>query len=145
MTKKQLYIIVGVLSALLVYVLFMPTGVSNTTVEKDVTSPEEVQQETVVLESEVTTAEEEGGTANTQEKVTLEGTFVGLLDGEDPYQKEFKYLLLNDGVEVLRIDLRPLIGYSDINVIEKLGVDRGDTITVTGTMKDDEFVVETIE
>jgi hypothetical protein len=146
MKKKQLYFIIGALCIVLLYVLFMPTA--------EVTAPEEVptseDTDIQVLVDETLAVEgvaQEQVVIETQkepEPMTLKGTFVGLLDGEDAYQKKFKYLLLNDGMEVLRMDLRPLVGYSDLNIIEKLGVDRGDRIVATGVVTNGEFSVTSI-
>lgn len=146
MTKKQLYFVIAGLCGVLLYVLFVPTA--------EVDAPEivlQVQEEDLQVVVDQTLAAE--GVAQLQklvveevkEEMILEGIFVGLLDGENAYQKKFKYLLLNDGEEVLRIDLRPLIDYSDINIIEKLGVARGDEIRVHGSVLEGEFTVETIE
>jgi len=145
MTKKQLYFVIAVLCVVLLYMLFVPSA--------EVDAPELVPQEqeedmhvvvdeTPALES---VAQESVELEQSEEPMVLAGTFVGLLDGENAYQKKFKYLLLNDGEEVLRIDLRPLVGYSDINIVEKLGVDRGDEIRATGILREGEFFVESIE
>jgi hypothetical protein len=146
MTKKQLYFIIAGLCAVLLFVLFIPTEkskevqVAATQQEVDIQAEDEnVATESGTQEPVVTDEEKEA------EPMVLEGVFIGLLDGENAYQKKFKYLLLNDGVEVLRIDLRPLVGYSDISIIEKLGVNRGDQIRATGMVHDGEFTVETIE
>jgi hypothetical protein len=50
----------------------------------------------------------------------------------------------DDGTEVVRIDLRPLLGYSVIDPIGKLGVDRGVQVVVTGIMTDKGFEIATI-
>ena len=148
MTKKQLYIVIALLSALLLYVFFMPTQPKQeTVVDVPVLQENEETVSATDLADEGAASQEVSQDSKEQvdETVVLKGIFVGLLDGENVYQKKYKYLLLNDGVEVLRIDLRPLIGYSDINVIEKLGVDRGDQIQVSGVMNDTEFVVKRID
>ncbi|MFT5849278.1 MAG: hypothetical protein ACI9H6_000079 [Patiriisocius sp.] len=143
MTKKQLYIVIGVLVALVLFVFFMP-----------VEAPSELQEGAQQSAVDSLTVEEEqaleASVAKTvdeqeEEQVVLEGIFLSLTDGADEHGKEFKYLLLNDGSEILRVDLRPLIGYSDIDVLQKLGVDRSDRITVTGVMKDGVFSAQEIE
>jgi hypothetical protein len=147
MTKKQLYIVIAGLCTVLLFVLFIPTDTIKEVVEIPQGQDEELQgvvdeslaAEGVAQEPVVPNEEIEA------EPLVLEGLFVGLLDGENAYQKKFKYLLLNDGEEVLRIDLRPLVGYSDINIIEKLGVDRGDEVRASGVVLEGEFVVETLE
>ncbi|MFT7507471.1 MAG: hypothetical protein ACI92I_000625 [Acidimicrobiales bacterium] len=144
MTKKQLYILIALLSGVLLYVLFMPVAVTNapevptldTSVE-NYESSENVSDTVDVLEEEVVLDE--------PETLTIEGTFVGLLEAENRFHEKFSYLLLDDGSEVFRVDLRPLIGMSDIDIIAKLGVNRGDEVVVTGTVTDGEFSVESIE
>jgi len=145
MTKKQLYMVIAVLCGVLLYVFFMPVSVTQAPEGIDVDTAATAVEVEEVTEAPGTLEEEKENEADKSEPVVLEGTFVGLLDGENPYGKKFKYMLLHDGVEVLRIDLRPLVGMSDINIIEKLGVDRGDEITVTGRVHDGEFSVKSIE
>lgn len=147
MTKKQLYIVIALLSALLLYVFFMPTQPrQDATVDVPVLQKNEETISSTETTEVVPVAEASEKNEDTTDKtVVLEGTFVGLLPAENEFEKKYTFLLLNDGTEVLRIDLRPLIGYSDINVIEKLGVDRGDEIQVSGVMNDTEFVVKSID
>ncbi len=78
-------------------------------------------------------------------KVRLSGRFLALIEGTDRLDKIYQYLLLDTGTEIFRIDLRPLVGYSDIDIVEKLGVDRGQTITIIGVMNDEGFRLESIE
>ena len=143
MTKKQLYIVIGVLGAGLLYVFFMPV---DTSVEQE---PPRTVTPNLAEESEVpevtVTEKENDELQDEEEQVVLEGIFLSLADGTDKYDKKFRYLLLNDGSEVLRIDLRPLVGYSDINVLQKLGVVRGERVTVTGYMKEGVFTAQEIE
>ena len=147
MTKKQLYILIAVLGTLLIIVLFIPTQKTQTPTQEDVEVQSEQVEEVLDTDLPVVTDEvlEGDDVDDVKPSVVLKGTFVGLLDGEDAYQKKFKYMLLNDGEEVLRIDLRPLVQYSDINIIEKLGVERGTGVVVTGVMHKDEFKVQSIE
>tara|TARA_B100000745_G_C20038942_1_gene353971 strand:- start:243 stop:695 length:453 start_codon:yes stop_codon:yes gene_type:complete len=147
MTKKQLYFVIGVLAAVLLFVLFVPDdkpaedqSTLQKTQELSKKTDETQEEENAVEISEVDEAE----AADLPEQVTLEGEFLSLADGENQHGKMFKYMLLHDGVEVLRIDLRPLIGYSDIDVIQKLGVDRGAQVRVIGIMEDGEFKVSSI-
>jgi|GEM_PF-1894676 len=143
MTKKQLYIVIGVLGAGLLYVFFMSV---DTSVEQE---PPRTVTPNLAEESEVpevtVTEKENDELQDEEEQVVLEGIFLSLADGTDKYDKKFRYLLLNDGSEVLRIDLRPLVGYSDINVLQKLGVVRGERVTVTGYMKEGVFTAQEIE
>lgn len=146
MSKKQLYLVITFLLGVLLYMLFVPVSVTNTPeqqgVSVEIETLEEIPEE--VIDNFVVDTQEEQQDVEL-EIVTLEGTFVGFVDGENVYKKKFKYMLLNDGIEILRIDLRPLIGYSDLNLIEKLGVDRGDVVVVTGVMNEGEFKVQNIK
>lgn len=145
MSKRNLYIIIAILVSLLLYVFFMPVAVTQAPV---VLESERSNEAEPVAETEQTikpALDETSDTNPDAEEVRIEGTFVGLLDGEDAYQKKFKYLLLNDGLEVLRIDLRAMVGYSATDVEGQLGIERNDTITVVGTMQDGEFVAATIQ
>jgi len=146
MSKKQLYLVIAFLLGVLLYMLFVPVSVTNAPeqqgVSVEIETLEEIPEE--VIDNFVVDTQEEQQDVEL-EIVTLEGTFVGFVDGENVYKKKFKYMLLNDGIEILRIDLRPLIGYSDLNLIEKLGVDRGDVVVVTGVMNEGEFKVQNIK
>lgn len=146
MSKKQLYLVITFLLGVLLYMLFVPVSVTNAPeqqgVSVEIETLEEIPEE--VIDNFVVDTQEEQQDVEL-EIVTLEGTFVGFVDGENVYKKKFKYMLLNDGIEILRIDLRPLIGYSDLNLIEKLGVDRGDVVVVTGVMNEGEFKVQNIK
>lgn len=149
MNKRQLYFVVIALAILLIGVLFWPTEPYD-----DADSVEtESSTETKEMPTESEQLEQNGNSATTStevspadypEQVIIEGVFLSLVDGETRHKKEFKYLLLDDGSEIMRIDLRPLIGYSDIEVIEKLGVNRGQRVQVTGVLEDGEFNVRSI-
>ena len=146
MTKKQLYIIIVFLCAVLLYVLFIPIEKEERTVVQEIesTPPEETQEvgtEEVSKQPEPELEKKE----TPEEVIVLEGIFVGFVDGADVYDKKYKYMLLNDGMEVLRIDLRPLVGYSNLNLIQKLGVERGDQVKITGVMHEGEFKIQNIE
>jgi len=78
------------------------------------------------------------------ETVTVEGLFLSLAEEKTEFQKSFFYLMLDDGTEVVRIDLRPLLGYSVIDPIGKLGVDRGMQVVISGVMTDDGFKIKAI-
>jgi len=146
MTKKQLYFVIGALAVVLLFVLFVPTGekrqdTSSLERAKEVPLPPEEGALTQLQEEEVVT---DTVADDLPEQVTLEGRFLSLVDGENQHGKTFKYMLLHDGSEVLRVDLRPLIGYSEIDVTQKLGVDREDDVRVIGIMEDGEFKVQSI-
>jgi len=80
-----------------------------------------------------------------EEIIAIEGTFLSLIEEEDRFYKGFQVMLVDDGTEILRVDLRPLLGYSKIDVIEKLGVARGQMVTVTGSVGNGEFGVHSVE
>lgn len=146
MTKKQLYFVIVILVLALLWVLFARTDTMpqigdtspETAQESLVSAPEEVEIVEDISEVDAFTAEE------FPEQVILEGEFLSLVDGVNPWDKVFKYMLLHDGVEVLRVDLRPLVGYSDIDIPQKLGVERGEKVRVIGIMDDGEFTVTSV-
>ena len=147
MTKKQLYFVITLLCLALLYVLFMPTAeveAPQVSLEMRVDETQAVADEVLSIEG-VASVQMEMAQEAEVEPVTLSGEFIGLLDGEDEYQKKFKYLLLNDEEEVLRIDLRPLVGYSDTNITDKLGVHKGDDVVVKGVTNGEKFIVKSIE
>jgi hypothetical protein len=144
MTKKQLYIIIGLLFAVLVYVIFMPVERKEVYVEQEVEVVPLEEEPQEVIEEEVLEQPGLVKTEASEEVVVLEGIFVGFVDGADVYKKKYKYMLLNDGIEVLRIDLRPLVGYSDIDIPQKLGVERGDQVKITGVMNDGKFKIQSV-
>ena len=137
MSKKQLYIFILPLGAVVLYLLFVP-------LEKPVvTAPEET---TEAITSSITTpvVEEVVPVITESETVTVEGLFLSLAEEKTEFQKSFFYLMLDDGTEVVRIDLRPLLGYSVIDPIGKLGVDRGMQVVISGVMTDDGFKIKAI-
>lgn len=145
MNKKQLYFVVIVLGLGLLFVLFVPTGEPKreaSSLEQAQEVPEKPTEAVSEEMLEVNVSDE--ATDDMPEQVTLEGEFLSLADGENQHGKTFKYMLLYDGVEVLRVDLRPLLGYSEIDVIQKLGVERGQEVRVVGIMEDGEFKVTSI-
>ncbi len=140
MSKQQLYAVIAVLLGIVLYLLFMPARTPVPTpvpVEPAATTTEAIVSEPVAPASDAPTA-------STESVVTIEGLFLGLAEEATNFRQSFYYLLLDDGTEVVRIDLRPLIGYSTSDVIEKLGVDRGTRVVVTGTMAETGFQIATI-
>ena len=142
MTKKQLYFVIGILTVVLCVVLFIPTEkkIVEAPAQEVVSEPTDNQS----AEGEASTELDTVRDAVFPEQVILEGTFLSLTEGENQHGKTFEYMLLHDGVEVLRIDLRPLLGYSELNVEEKLGVARGAQVRVVGIMEDGEFKVSSV-
>jgi len=134
--KKIVFVVCVLLAGMGGYLLLATGGVSpNQTMQLDTDVADTLPSETSAIK--------EG--APDAPKVTLSGTFVALKEGADRLDKIYQYLLLNTGKDVLRIDLRPLIGYSSIDTIGKLGVERGDEVTVVGSMNDEGFSIESIE
>lgn len=77
--------------------------------------------------------------------VRIEGVFLSLQEMETQWRTAHTYLLVDDGTEIMRIDLRPLIGSTVRDVPEKLGVARGDRIEVLGRLSaEGDFRVQAI-
>lgn len=106
-------------------------------VEETVTLPEEQ----VVTQPEATTTT----TAQQEYELIISGTLVGFDDGKEQLEGSFKYALINDGTEILRVDLRNLIGYEVTALEEKLGVSVGESVTVFGYMESGVFVPTRIQ
>lgn len=84
-------------------------------------------------------------TTDASEIVRIEGVFLSLQEMEVEWRTGHTYLLLDDGTEIFRIDLRPLLGNTTREVAEKLGIIRGDRVAVEGTVNDKgEFRVQSI-
>lgn len=146
MSKRQLYFLVLVLFIALLYVLFRPVSqsVPETPNTNQATSSDTVNVANEKVEPVVTTTTTE--TVFSGETVTIEGVFVGLTEDSGlAFTDTFEYLLLDDGTEIILIDLRPLIGYEKTDVPAKLGVERGERVKVTGHLDaDSQFVIEAI-
>lgn len=143
MSKQQLYIVIALLGAVVLYLLFVPATTPAPATPSDMVD--------VVSESDSMLDAESGSEAPTDpepepvvDEVVIEGLFLGLAEEETDFRQSFYYLLLDDGTEVVSIDLRPLLGYSTTDVIEKLGVDRGVRVRITGSMTDDGFKIASI-
>lgn len=138
MSKKQLYFIIVLLGVIVLYLLFVPAkdAVVPVVDAPMATSTEEVPHPASSTPTPVA--------EKVETPVTIEGMFLGLKEEQTEFQKSFFYMLLDDGTEVVRIDLRPLLGYSIIDPVGKLGVDRGVRVKVSGTMQDGQFVIAKI-
>ncbi len=138
MSTKSLYIVIGGLLLIIGYLLFMPTTpqVVAPEVVPEVPAAEEVVPEAVPEPVAAPVAED---------VVTIEGLFLSLAEEKTDFQKSFYYLLLDDGTEVVRIDLRPLLGYQLQDPTGKLGVDRGQQVVITGAMDETGFVIASIK
>lgn len=139
MSKKSLYVLIGGLLLIIGYLLFMPTTPA-------VVAPEVMPEEESATEATTTEVAPEPVEAPASEDVvTIEGLFLSLAEEKTDFRKSFYYLLLDDGTEVVRIDLRPLLGYEIQDPISKLGVDRGQQVVITGTMEADGFAITSIK
>jgi hypothetical protein len=86
MSKKQLYILIILLGAVVSYLLFVPFE------EPAAPTPEAVPEPVTPATS--TAVVEEVKPADTEvETVTIEGLFLSLAEAENEYQKEFFYLM----------------------------------------------------
>lgn len=77
--------------------------------------------------------------------VTVTGVYVGLRDevGGD-FSDTSMYLLLDDGTEIISIDLRPLIGTQKTGIESELSISRGDRLELTGVTEEGAFVVGSV-
>ncbi len=141
MSKKNLYSIIAILCAIILYLLFMPTQAP--VVEAPVMVPIVATTTDDTVDTEAPPTDEASPEA--EDSVTIEGLFLSLAEAENEFQQDFFYLMLDDGTEVVRIDLRPLLGYSLIDPVGKLGVDRGQQVRVSGSMVDGKFVIAAID
>ncbi len=144
MPKKILYIIIFILALWLGYEL------TNTDTPV-VTEPETIVEDTAVEEvvPALSDTASDDAASEAADVVTLEGTFMSLVEGQSSearadLRKTFYYMLVDDGTEIVRVDLRPLLQYSTISPEEKLGVTRGDRVVITGSMSPTGFVVASI-
>ncbi len=138
MQQRLLYAVIVILGGVIVYLLFIP--------QEPVPAPMAPPEAEPVAEpaDEPQAPQESAEQVSTSEQVTIEGLFLGLAEEPTEFQKSFYYLLLDDGTEVVRIDLRPLLGYELTNPIAKLGVDRGQRVVITGTVADTGFAITEI-
>ena len=145
MPKNILYIIIFILAIWLGYELTNKDMVSDP--ESGVVT-EPVVVEDVPEEVVATTTSPEAAVPN--DAMVLEGTFMSLVEGQSSearadLRKTFYYMLVDDGTEIVRVDLRPLLQYSTIDPEEKLGVVRGDRVVITGSMNATGFEVVSVE
>ena len=111
----------------------------NFTHQEDMTDVKLQQEQDIELDTQAENIQ--------SETVVIEGTLMGFMMDEDVYRKKFHYMLINDGTEILRIDLRPLIGYSNPNddLTKRLGIERTNQIKVTGAMRDGKFKITAVD
>jgi len=143
MSKASLYLVILILLGVIGYSLFVP--------QQEVVAPTLEDEPSVVQnKNSEATETDELGEQTTIDKTSKTGSIVftgiltGFADGKDHYLGSYKYALINDGIEILRIDLRPLIGYDITNLEIDLGVVVGSTVKVTGEMEAGKFVIISI-
>ncbi len=139
MSKKALYSIIAILIAIVAYLLFVPTPAPVAEAPGNIEPTPEPKVETKAASTDIGTE-----TTESVETITIEGLFLSLEEAGTDFRKSFYYLLLDDGTEIVRIDLRPLLGYSVVDPIGKLGVDRGQQVRITGTTEGGAFTIATI-
>ncbi len=139
MSKKALYSIIGILLAIVAYLLFVPTQAPVVEAPGQIDPAPELPAKT-----EATSTDGGVETVERVETIAIEGLFLSLEEAETDFRKSFYYLLLDDGTEIVRIDLRPLLGNSIIDPISKLGVDRGQRVRITGTTENGVFTIAAI-
>lgn len=135
-------VILGLVVFLVVGLLLFPKGAHRTVVEESSgmsTTSSSVATTSVRTTTVATT------TATTTKLVSVEGTFIGVVDGtESVSQRTFKYALIDDGTEILRIDVRPLLNYDVRDIPAKLGLTNGEQVIAVGFMQKGSFVVQSI-
>lgn len=138
MRQRFLYSVIALMAAVIIYLLFVP--------QEPVSAPSALPEPVAEVDAPLPEPEPPVTPQASEDEatVTIEGLFLGLAEEPTEFRKSFYYLLLDDGTEVVRIDLRPILGYELLNPVEKLGVDRGQRVVVTGTMGDSGFTIATI-
>ena len=145
MSKSILYIVIILLAAVVLYLLFMP----QQTAVAPVTTEDEAKTE-VLVEAAAETVEENKSADETDESevktgtIEFSGILVGFGDGKDQFLGSYKTALINDGIEVVAIDLRPLVGYDVTSLESDLGISIGSVVEVRGELIGEEFVVTSI-
>jgi len=144
MSKSILYFIIIILLGVVGYLLLRPeaTVIAPTTPSSGNSTTSNATAESTQAEQSTTAGAEE---SNAPGNVVFTGTLVGFADGKDEFLGSYKYALINDGIEILRIDLRPLIGYDVTNIETDLGITEGATVTLTGSLVDSGFEVTTMK
>lgn len=140
MSKRALYFIIIVLVGALLYLLFVP----EQSVEAPTVTTQPLPETDTAVESVVNEDAAPIATPAKTASIEFNGTLIGFADGKDEILGSYKYALINDGIEVLRIDLRPLVGYDVTNLESDLGVSVGSAVTVLGNLEQGNFVVVAI-
>lgn len=143
MSKKQLYFVICVLAVIILYLLFAP--------QEEVMAPEgDIDTEAVdSTPSETDVSDTDSASTESDEaplgEIFIEGTLIGFADGKDQFLGAYKYALVDDGSEVLRVDIRTIVGYQVLNLENELGVEIGHRIVLRGYLEDGMFVATKVE
>lgn len=79
---------------------------------------------------------EESETDNVSE-IVITGTFLSLQEVQTEWRTSYMTMLVDDGTEIIRIDLRPIVNNDVRDIPQKLGVERGERIEVRGVLNDE--------
>lgn len=142
MSKRVLYIVIAVLALVILWLLFVPSS-DEPTVKVE-------ERDSSVIDADIANSEETSETTKNDDQleddlVTLEGTYIGLADGKDEFLGSFKYALVDDGTEVIRVDLRSIVGYDVTGLEEELQLSPGQSVSVKGYLENGEFVATVIK
>ena len=144
MNSRVLLIVIAALLLVIAYLLYeKPAADPESTIrvgEPVITDTEAPPQEPEAKE-EIGVDESE----TNEDGVRLSGTLVDFADGKDEFLGSFKYALIDDGTEIIRIDLRSIVGYDVTQLESDLGVTVGERVVIVGHLEDGEFVPTNIK
>ncbi len=142
MNKLVYQVVIALLLLLIGYLLYdgkteVPAEILDTIEEEEVVSETAVEP-SVEIDEDVSVVTDE-------DLILLEGVFLGFADGKDRYLGSFKYALIDDGTEVVRVDLRSIVGYDVTDLEKELGIEVGELVEVKGYLEEGEFVATLIK
>jgi|GEM_PF-6190323 len=145
MSKKVLYILILALVAYIIWLQWLQPQPTIAPVEEELA--EEIDTErTVTPAAREASEQEEEVIDEAVERVVVSGTYVGLRDTVGgQFEETSTFLLLDDGTEIVSIDLAPLIGTQKTGIESELGITRGDRLELQGDLMNDSFEVRAIE
>lgn len=76
-------------------------------------------------------------TSHASSTVTLSGVFLSLQEVQTEWRSSYMTMLLDDGTEIMRVDLRPILGSDIRDVSQKLGIERGERVEIEGSVNDE--------
>jgi len=146
MNKQVLQIIIAVSLLVVGYLIYDGSNSESGSTIKisdpvitDTKAPE--PEATPQLEPEV----EDDTPLTEDEGISFSGVLLDFVDGKDEFLGAFKYALVDDGTEIIRVDLRSIVGYDVTELESDLGVTIGERVTVKGFLEDGEFVATYIK